>query len=312
MFLDSSIKKNTAYGCLIFALSNCQSPQPERTSPDSIPPDPAVSEPDLNKTSPQTTSYPKLINSEVTPAQNLQDILDSKHRQGVIAIYNSKTQQLYCSDPELCRQAKLPASTFKIPHALIALELGIVADSSTMIPWDGLKYTVDSWNQDMTLKEAMQRSCVPCFQSFARNIGEERMSSWLQKIDYGNHDIGGGIDTFWLDGDLRISPLEQLEFLEHLKSGKLPFSERSQSITKELIQQKTSTQSSYQFYGKTGLASNSQIGWYVGWVDSPEYSLSVAVLLQGQAGESAIIPERRELAIASLNLYSGLSIVVDE
>jgi len=28
--------------------------------------------------------------------------------------------------------------------------------------------------------------------------GAERMQAWLDKVRYGNRDIGGGIDAFWL------------------------------------------------------------------------------------------------------------------
>jgi beta-lactamase class D len=47
------------------------------------------------------------------------------------------------------------------------------------------------------------------------------MQTWLERFDYGNRNIAGGQDMFWLDGDLRISALKQVLFLEKLASGKL-------------------------------------------------------------------------------------------
>jgi beta-lactamase class D len=36
------------------------------------------------------------------------------------------------------------------------------------------------------------------------------------KISYGNQDISGGIDQFWLSSSLKISPKEQADFMEAL------------------------------------------------------------------------------------------------
>jgi len=41
----------------------------------------------------------------------------------------------------------LPASTFKIPNTLIALEEEIV-DENTVLKWDGKKRAWKPWNQD--------------------------------------------------------------------------------------------------------------------------------------------------------------------
>ena len=49
-----------------------------------------------------------------------------------------------------CDRRTLPASTFKIPHALIALDTGVVSDSTTM-KWDGTKQDFPAWERDHTL-----------------------------------------------------------------------------------------------------------------------------------------------------------------
>jgi len=49
-----------------------------------------------------------------------------------------------------CDRRTLPASTFKIPHALIALDTGVVSDSTTM-KWDGTKQDFPVWERDHTL-----------------------------------------------------------------------------------------------------------------------------------------------------------------
>ena len=123
------------------------------------------------------------------------------------------------TDEGRARTGYLPGSTFKIPHALIALETGVVADvDKEVIRWDGVVREIEEWNRDHTLRTAMRYSVVPVFQQIANRIGAERMKQFVDAFDYGNRDIGGALDRFWLDGALRISALEQIEFLQALLS----------------------------------------------------------------------------------------------
>src|SRR5579872_3924823 len=72
-----------------------------------------------------------------------------------------------------CARRTLPASTFKVPHALVALQTKVV-DASTVIKWDGKKRDYDVWNRDQTLESAIRMSAVWVFQQFAAKIGRER------------------------------------------------------------------------------------------------------------------------------------------
>jgi hypothetical protein len=69
----------------------------------------------------------------------------------------------------------------------------------------------------------------------ARRIGEERMQKYLDLFEYGNRDIGGGIDQFWLTGNLRIDPVQQIDFVDRLRRGVLPVSKRSQELTRDIL-----------------------------------------------------------------------------
>ena len=85
----------------------------------------------------------------------------------------------------------------------------------------------------LDLKRAIQVSAVPVFQQIAREVGEVRMQKYLKKFSYGNQNISGGIDKFWLEGQLRISAVNQVEFLESLYLNKLSASKENQLIVKE-------------------------------------------------------------------------------
>ncbi len=120
------------------------------------------------------------------------------------------------------------------------------------------------------MRQAFKFSAVWFYQVLARRVGYERMQTWLRDVDYGNQNIGTQeeIDTFWLTGQLRITPQEQIQFLRRLYNNDLPFSERLLSIVKDIMIVEQTPD--YTLRGKTGWAVKSQIGWYVGYLEQGE------------------------------------------
>ncbi len=187
---------------------------------------------------------------------------------GAFVLFDLNKNQYIRYNPERCAQRFLPASTFKIMNSLIGLETGVILDENYVIEWDGTHYQIPTWNQDHTLKTAIQNSVVWYYQELARRVGKERMQQYIDAAKYGNQDISGSIDTFWLEGRLRISADEQVEFLKRLYKDQLPFSKRTMQVVREiLVVEKTA---SYQLSGKTGSAQRvmPHIGWFVGYLET--------------------------------------------
>jgi len=157
-----------------------------------------------------------------------------------------------------------PASTFKIPHTLFALDAGVIRDESETIPWDGVERSIPAWNHDQNLRSSMRNSVVWVYQKFAREIGEERERGYLKKIQYGNEDPTGKA-PFWVEGNLCISAHEQIEFLKRFYTNQLPFSVDHQRIVKELMLMESGTD--WILRAKSGWSGS--IGWWVGWVERP-------------------------------------------
>lgn len=175
-----------------------------------------------------------------------------------MTVFNSARAKLACS----------PCSTFKIPNSLIGIETGVIQDASHPYQWDGVRRAIPTWNRDQTMRTAFQNSVVWYYQRLAGQVGEERMREYLQKIEYGNQDISSGLTAFWLSASLRISAIEQVVFLEKLVRDRLPFSERTVGIVKEImvLEQDGTTV----FRGKTGsgtLPDGKPLGWFVGYVE---------------------------------------------
>jgi beta-lactamase class D len=189
---------------------------------------------------------------------------------GTFVGYKVDDYLIIASDKVRSGEGRLPASTFKIPNSIIALETGVVEDpDKDVFKWDGVTRSIEPWNKDHTLRSAIAVSAVPVYQEIARRIGAERMQKYVDLFDYGNRDIGGGIDQFWLTGNLRIDPVEQIDFVDRLRRGVLPVSKRSQELTRDIL---TVTKvGDATIRAKSGLlgaeAGKPSLGWMVGWVE---------------------------------------------
>ncbi len=116
------------------------------------------------------------------------------------------------------------------------------------------------------MRSAIAVSAVPVYQEIARRIGQERMQ-YVDMFDYGNRDIGGGIDQFWLTGNLRIDPVEQIDFVDRLRRRALPISKRSQDLVADILPVTKVGDSVIR--AKSGLLGAERgepsLGWMVGW-----------------------------------------------
>ena len=189
---------------------------------------------------------------------------------GTFVAYKVDDYLIISSDKVRSGEGKLPASTFKIPNSLIALETGVVEDpDKDVFKWDGVTRSIEAWNKDHTLRSAIAVSAVPVYQEIARRIGAERMQKYLDLFDYGNRDIGGGIDQFWLTGALRIDPVQQIDFVDRLRRGVLPVGKRSQELTRDILP--VTKVGDATIRAKSGLlgaeAGKPSLGWMVGWVE---------------------------------------------
>jgi len=198
-------------------------------------------------------------------------IIDAAQVSGSILIYDLQKNRYYSNNFEWIENAYLPASTFKIPNSIIALETGVVKNESTVFKWNGEKRNMKIWEQDLIFKDAFQFSCVPCYQEIARAIGAVKMNQYLDSLNYGEMEVTEtNIDLFWLEGSSKITQLQQIDFLKRLYLSQLPISERTEMIIKRmlLIEKKES----YSLSGKTGwsIRNGNNNGWFVGFIESNE------------------------------------------
>ena len=196
---------------------------------------------------------------------------------GTFVLYDAAGDRLLTVDDGRARRRYVPASTFKIANSLIALEVGVVKDENEVIPYGGKPQPFKAWEKDMPMREAITASNVPIYQELARRIGLERYHTWLERLAYGNRETGGALETFWLDGPLEISAIEQAQFVAALAQQKLPLSLRSQAIVRDILRLETT--GGRVLYGKTGwrFSGTPQLGWWTGWVEQDGKPIAFAL-----------------------------------
>ena len=102
-----------------------------------------------------------------------------------------------------------PDSTYKIYDALFALEEDIITPEYSLMTWNQVDYPFETWEKDQTLQTAMSGSVNWYFEALDHEIGRNGIQSYVQKIGYGNENIGSDISSYWMESTLKISPVER-------------------------------------------------------------------------------------------------------
>ncbi len=168
-----------------------------------------------------------------------------------------------------------PFSTFKVANSLIGLDLGVIKNTKQKLTFDKELYPVQAWwppvwklpNYDLTT--AFKYSMVAIYRQLAKDIGEKNMLAYLNKTHYGNEDISSGLDSFWLNGSMKISAVEQVTFLQKLYHNQFAFKADAINNLKEVMLVESTE--NYKLYAKTGAGKvddGSMLGWYVGFVEN--------------------------------------------
>lgn len=187
--------------------------------------------------------------------------------QGTIVVADERTgaRSTFVYNAARANKRYSPASTFKIPHTLFALDAGAVHDEFQVFRWDGVKRDFAAHNQDQDLRSAMRNSAVWVYELFAKEIREDRARDYLGKINYGNADPSTKHRDYWIEGNLEISAYEQISFLKRLYRNELPFRIEHQRLVKDILVVEAGRD--WILRAKTGWEG--RMGWWIGWVEWP-------------------------------------------
>ncbi len=195
------------------------------------------------------------------------EFFDRHESTGTILIVDSRglSEKVSIYDKVRANKRYSPASTFKVPHTLFALDAGVVKDEFQIFPWDGVKRGYEPHNQDQNLRSAMRNSALWVYANFANEIGEKKARAYLERVGYGNMDPSTESGAYWVDGKLAISAAEQVMFLKKLYKNELPFRLEHQLLLKDIMIVEAGED--WILRAKTGWEG--RYGWWVGWVERP-------------------------------------------
>ncbi|TPL95251.1 class D beta-lactamase [Mesorhizobium sp. B2-3-12] len=190
-----------------------------------------------------------------------------------------------------CDQRFTPASTFKVPLALIGYDTGILTDEHTPA-WDykpefkAVKR--DQKTVDPTIWE--RDSIIWYSREITRRLGAEKFAGYVSKFNYGNSDVSGnagkddGLTHSWVNSSLEITPIEQVAFLRRLLAGTMPVSAKAHEMTRAILP--SFKAGDWAVQGKTGSTrlgeagkDKRSLGWFVGWARTDSRQIVFARLV---------------------------------
>ncbi|PXA03061.1 class D beta-lactamase [Coraliomargarita sinensis] len=227
--------------------------------------------------------------------------------EGTIVIYDERpgTEGLMTFNSVRAEKRFSPASTFKIPHTLFALDSEVIRDEFETVRWDGKKRANPEWDRDQDLRSAMRYSVVWVYQQFAKEIGATKERDYLKRIQYGNQDPSGK-EPFWISGNLEISAHEQIKFLKRLYRNELPFTVANQRLVKDLMILEAGHD--WILRGKAGW--DGKVCWWVGWIEHATGPVFFALNIDTPNGTDDI-PKREIITKTILNSIGALNLNVE-
>lgn len=215
-------------------------------------------------------------------------------------IVEAESGAILSKDGAECERRHSPASSFKIPLAIIGYEAGILVDDHSPAWHYKAEYAAwrESWKMTIAPTSWLRESVVWYSQEITRRLGAARLQEAVDRLDYGNRDLTGdpgrsnGLTNAWLSSSLAISPVEQIAFMRKLLAYSLP-------VSKKAIDQTISIMPTFPLAegwivrGKTGndylrkpdgeRDRNRQFGWFVGWAQKDGHKILFAELIEDNA-----------------------------
>lgn len=195
-----------------------------------------------------------------------------------------------------------PDSTYKIYDALLGLEKRIITPEDSGMAWDGTEYPIDAWNSDQDLDSAMKNSVNWYFQSLDHQAGNSEIADFYHEIGYGNEDLSGEIDSYWMESTLKISPIEQTELLTKLYYNEFGFSRENIDAVKDSLVLSSDADRILSGKTGTGMVNGKNVnGWFVGYVEDAGNVYFFAANIQNEDNASGSAAS--DIALSVLRSY---------
>lgn len=201
---------------------------------------------------------------------------------GTFVLFNEQNDEYTIFNKDGSEKRISPCSTYKIPLALIGLDNGVISKIDNNINWDGKNYPFAEWNEDQDLQSAMRYSVNWYFDSIDSRISKKTLQQYVTSLNYGNENIWTLNGEYWNQASLKISAIEQVEFLKKLWKYDEKFKKEDIDFVKNSI--KLMDENGEVLYGKTGSGSENNkgvTGWFVGVLEKGNNKYYFATNIEG-------------------------------
>ena len=253
-----------------------------------------------------TTALPSGASDPLDPAFAPAVVPAGPPAQGAFVLHDLARGSTIVVNDRLARQRLTPASTFKVVIALAGLATGVIPDAHTRLTWNGQNQGVAAWNQDHDLASAMRTSATWYFQDVLNRLDRAQLRGLLDQLQYGNRDTAGDWRSFWIEGGLRISALEQAQVMTRLLAGPAGIDDRSRALLDQVTELGRHGQAV--LHGKTGTAESGgqTVAWLVGYVRGPRRFAYATLMVAPGQDSTRLRNTRRQITESLLVRYGAL------
>lgn len=228
-----------------------------------------------------------------------------KDYDGSFVMYDLQEAQYHIYNKDKSTLRISPNSTYKIYSALFALESGVITRQQTTMKWNGKTYPYKTWNQNQNLFTAMENSVTWYFQRLDQKMQMENIQAYVDKINYGNQNVSGGIEDYWLESSLKISPIEQVQLLKDFYTNQYGFDQKNVQLLKDAIRLEMKDKAT--LYGKTGTGTvngKNVNGWFIGYVETKHNTYFFATNIENDHhANGSIAAEITKSILADKGIY---------
>lgn len=221
----------------------------------------------------------------------------------VCTLIADAAQETLLKQSGTCDRRVTPASTFKIAISLMGYDSGFLIDEhAPALPFrEGYPDWNPAWRTVTDPTSWIKNSVVWYSQQVTQSLGEDRFQRYVAAFGYGNADVSGdpgkhnGLTAAWLSSSLKISPVEQIAFLEKVLNQRLSVSAHAYDMTSR-ITAVGEVSGGWEVHGKTGTGFPVQpgggydlehaFGWFVGWASRGDRTLVFAHLIEDEKKEA--------------------------
>lgn len=214
-----------------------------------------------------------------------------------------------------CDRAAPPASSFKLPLAVMGFDAGILTGPTAPLWPYKAAYPAPKRDHKPVDPTIWERDSVLWYsRELTRRLGAKRFAGYVNAFAYGNRDVSGdagkdnGLTQAWLASSLEISADQQADFVRRMLRGELPVSARAVDRTRQVIP--SFKAGGWRVQGKTGsiwlrdkngdYIRSMPVGWFVGWAQKGGRQLAFARLSVGTTSKERSGLHERELFLKSL------------